>query len=391
MSGGTRSYEMARRFVMAGHEVHLISSYRGEDQHGGKWWTERVDGIHVHWLSVPYSNNLSYGQRIKAFIRFAWAAAGKAHKVGGDVVFATSTPLTIALPGIYASRRLKIPMVFEVRDLWPELPVAVGALNNVYLIKLAKWLERFAYSHSSHVVALSPGMAAGVEKTGYPPDKISIIPNGADVKLFQVDQGAEDNFLAEHPYLTTGPLVIYAGTLGVINGVQYLVDIAVKMQRIDPTVRFLIVGDGKEYASIKQKASDTGVLNENLWMLPPVAKNGMPALISAATVTTSFFIDLPEMWNNSANKFFDSLAAGKPIMINYQGWQADILKQSGAGIVVPPNSPENAATILHELLFDNQRLKKAQVATRELAETRFNRDDLAAQLLTLLEQTSGKK
>jgi glycosyltransferase involved in cell wall biosynthesis len=348
-----------------------------------------VEGIHVHWICVPYSNKSSYGERIKAFVHFAWAAARKAYQVGGDVVFATSTPLTIALPGIYASRRLNIPMVFEVRDLWPELPVAVGAIKNPLLIKLAKWLERFTYRHSSRVVALSPGMADGVNETGYPMDKISIIPNGADLDLFRSDRDAGGAFLAKYPNLTGGPLVVYAGTLGIINGVGYIVDIAAQMRRIDPAVRFLIVGDGKDSVFIKQKATDLGVLGHNLWMLPPVAKSEMPALLSAATVATSLFIDLPEMWNNSANKFFDALAAGKPIMINYQGWQARLLAESGAGIVVPPASPDKAAKMLFDLLCDERRMKDAQTAARQLAETHFNRDVLAAQVLSLLEQSTG--
>lgn len=386
MSGGTRSYEMALRLVRAGHEVHIITSCRDDDHAHRNWWTEMVEGIHVHWLNVPYSNKLSYTKRIKAFVHFAWAAARKAHQIGGHIVFATSTPLTIAFPGVYASKRLKIPMVFEVRDLWPELPVAVGALKNPLIIAMAKWLERFAYRHSSHIVALSPGMAAGVSALGYPVDQISVIPNGADISLFQDIPKAGNSFLAEHPELADGPLVLYAGTLGIINGVSSLVDIAGEMQQIDKTVRFLIVGDGKEFSLIEKKAIDIGVLSENLWILPPRAKKEMPALLAATTVATSLFVDLPEMWNNSANKFFDALAAGKPVMINYQGWQARLLEESGAGIVVPPDSPVRAAKLLHGLLKDEQRMNNAQKAARCLADTRFNRDALAAQLLALLEK-----
>jgi len=156
---------------------------------------------------------------------------------------------------------------------------------------------------------------------------------------------------------------------------------------IDPAVRFLIVGGGKESAFIEQKASDLGVLEENLWMLPSIPKNEMPALLSVATVATSLFIDLPEMWNNSANKFFDALAAGKPLMINYKGWQAHLLEKSGAGIVVPPGSPEEAALLLHQLLCSEERLARARIAARQLAEKNFKRDNLAAKLLEILEQT----
>ncbi len=389
MSGGTRSYEMARRFVRAGHEVHLISSYRDYDRPAGIWWTEMVEGVHVHWLTVPYSNKLSYTKRIKAFVHFAWAAAGKARRLGGDVVLATSTPLTIALPGIYVSKRLGVPMVFEVRDLWPELPVAVGALKNPLLIGLAELLEKFAYRNSAHIVALSPGMAAGVEAAGFPADRITVVPNGADLAFFHGQQAGENFFRKMYPDFVSGPVVVYAGTLGVINGVGYLVDIAQAMRHINSSVRFFIIGEGKESALLKQKALDVGVLNTNLLMLPPVTKNEMPILLAAATVATSLFIDLPEMWNNSANKFFDALAAGKPVMINYQGWQASLLEESGAGFVIPPDQPERAANILNDFIIDEQRVKKSETASYKLAETCFNRDMLAAQMLKILETVSA--
>ena len=162
MSGGTRSYEMARRLVAMGHEVNMITSWREDD--GRKGWFETAEaGIKVHWLPVPYSNKMGFKERISAFFRFAWGAARKAASLPADVVFATSTPLTIALPGVYAARRQKAPMVFEVRDLWPELPIAIGALKNPFLQFMARQLELFAYRNSKAIVALSPGMRDGVE------------------------------------------------------------------------------------------------------------------------------------------------------------------------------------------------------------------------------------
>jgi glycosyltransferase involved in cell wall biosynthesis len=112
-------------------------------------------------------------------------------------------------------------MVFEVRDLWPELPIAVGALKNPVLKKAAKWLELFAYKNADHVVALSPGMADGVIKSGYPPGGVHVIPNSCDIDFFQVSENKGQNFLNNHPELQGGPLVLYAGTLGLINGVGY--------------------------------------------------------------------------------------------------------------------------------------------------------------------------
>ncbi|WP_018880505.1 glycosyltransferase [Thioalkalivibrio sp. ALE30] len=168
MAGGTRSYEMARRLVAMGHEVNMVTSWREEGSERD-WYETDEAGIRVHWLPVPYSNQMSYRERIQAFFRFAWKASRKAASLPADVVFATSTPLTIALPGAYAARRQKVPMVFEVRDLWPELPIAMGALNNPVLRWGAHKLEGFAYSRAQAVVGLPLGVQDWVERSGLMP------------------------------------------------------------------------------------------------------------------------------------------------------------------------------------------------------------------------------
>lgn len=386
MSGGTRSYEMALRFVAEGHEVHMITSHREEGDDFPGWLEENIDGIHVHWLAVPYSNKMGFIARIMAFMKFSLLSALRAVKVGGDVIFATSTPLTIALPAVYTARWLKKPMVFEVRDLWPELPIAVGMLKNPVLKKSAKWLERFAYKNADHVIALSPGMAEGVIKSGYPSGKVHVIPNSCDIDFFQVPQKEGRVFLSNHPELQGGPLVLYAGALGFINGVGYLVDIASAMLKINPAIRFLIVGDGMEQKKIREKAVKTGVLEKNLWVLPSVSKSEMPCLLSAATIASSLVINLQELWNNSANKYFDALAAGRPIMINHEGWQADLIRETGAGLVVPPDDANQSARMLHNFLSEPDRATRAGQAAFQLAKTRFDRDDLVHNLLAVLQK-----
>lgn len=111
----------------------------------------------------------------------------------------------------------------------------------------------------------------------------------------------------------------------------------------------------------------------------------MPSLLSAATISTSLVINLPELWNNSANKFFDSLAAGRPIMINHEGWQADLIREKGAGLVVPPNNATKSAVMLHDFLSNTEKIEKAGQAAFHLARTRFDRDDLAQNLLAVLQ------
>lgn len=384
MSGGTRSYEMARRFVAAGHEVDIITSRQAPDSESRDWRHYTIDGIDVHEYPVPYSNKMRFWRRVSAFVAFAVKASFKAGKLGGDVVFATSTPLTIAIPGVWAARKLKVPMVFEVRDLWPELPIAIGALRNPVLKWLAHKLERFAYSNAARVVALSPGMATGVAATGYPPDRIAVIPNSSDIAQFQCPTAPVAETRERLGIPRDGALVVYAGTIGEINGVTYLCRVAEAMQKIEPSVHFLIVGDGKDRLLVEVTASGLNLLNKTVHVRDPVAKNEMPDVLSAATICTSLFVDLEEMWNNSANKFFDGLAAGKPIAINYGGWQAELLRETGAGIVLDPSRPEKAAMRLACFIRDASGLENAATASLELAKRRFNRDELAEALLQTL-------
>lgn len=385
MSGGTRSYEIARRLVARGHDVHMVTTVRDELPDGARrWTTSETAGIHVHSLPVPYSNRMSYARRIEAFLRFAWEAGRKATQLGGDVVYATSTPLTIAIPAVRAARAHRIPMVFEVRDLWPEIPVAVGAVRNPLLIAAARRLERFAYRNAAHVVALSDGMRDGVVAVGHPASRVTVIPNACDRELFDVGPAPGQEIRAKYGWLANRPLVLYTGTLGLINGVSYMVKIAAAALRIDSEVRFAVVGEGREEALVRSTAASLGVLDRNFFLLPPVAKATMPAWLSAADIATSFVIDKPVLWANSANKFFDSLAASRPVAINYGGWQASTLEESGAGLVLDRNDPTRAAEQLVRAVRDTTWLASARAAAQRLATERYDRDLLTDRLEEVL-------
>lgn len=392
--GGTRSYEMGRRLVNAGHKVTLITSYARfpESYNFTKPVTDlEIEGINLKVLKIPYSNNMSFTRRIWAFISFALSSIKETMKTKEvDLIFATSTPLTIAVPGIWGKRFHKCPMVFEVRDLWPELPIAIGALKNPLMKWAARRLEKCAYHNSDAIVALSPGMKEGVVKTGYQEERVAVIPNSCDIDLFNVPPSRGIAFLNKHPELKGEALVTYAGTLGLINGVDYLVEIASEMEKINPNIRFAIFGKGREKEKVMAKAKELGVLDKNLFIYPPLPKKEIPDLLSATTIATSLVIDMQELWHNSANKFFDALAAGKPVLINHKGWQAKILQETGAGIVVPPRAPKTSALLVNTFLLNSQRIKEACVSAKHLALDTFNRDNLANKLRNVLETTQIK-
>lgn len=391
MKGGTRSYEMARRMVAAGHEVHMVTSIREDDSNSSEWTQTNEDGIHAHWLTVPYNNKMSYLKRILAFFQFAIKARKKAVELGGDIIFATSTPLTIAIPAVHAKKKLKIPLVFEVRDLWPELPIVMGAIKSPILKWAARKLERYAYFNSEHVIGLSPGMSEGIAATGYPEDKISTIPNSCDLTMFDPALNSGVEFRNRLTWLQDRPLVIYAGTLGHINGVVYLADLAAQVYQLNPDVRFLVIGSGVDEGKVRSRAIELGIYEKNFFMLDRVAKQDIPSVFAAATISTSLFIDLPEMWANSANKFFDALAAGKPVAINYGGWQKEIVEKEGLGVVLPTEPNEEAAKSLVNLIDSKEQLLQCGKHSRKIAEEVFSRDKLATQLIGVLEHTYSKQ
>ena len=187
------------------------------------------------------------------------------------------------------------------------------------------------------------------------------------------------------------PLVVYTGTFGLINGVDYLVDIAKVMRKLDPAVHFLLVGDGAKKDAVITKAKEAGVLGQSVTIWAPLPKKELVDVLAAATVATSLFVPLEPMWNNSANKFFDALAAGKPIAINYGGWQAELLNETGAGIALSPDDPIEGARQLAAFVRDKARLQSASEASRQLARTRFDRDMLASQLEAILCSVVQKK
>lgn len=381
MSGGTRSFEMARRLVAAGHEVHVVTS-TSDRSHGSRWRNQSISGINVHWLPLAYDNHMPYLRRILIFLMFGLRSMLKARRLKGDVVLATSTPLTIAIPGIAASLG-KCPMVFEVRDLWPRVPIALGALRNRPAILLATRLERIAYSRSTAVVALSDDMAEGVRSAGFN-GPVSVIPNSCDNELFRVPDETGREFRRSRPWLGERPLVVYTGTFGKVNGLSYMVELAERMLDVSPNVRFLAIGDGVERVKILAAAEQCGVLNNNFFMEPPVAKSALPKVLSAADVCTSWVLPLPELEANSANKFFDALAARRPIVINHGGWMKELIEREGVGVALDPLDTSAAARELHRFLEDPHRISQSRSRAAELAENRFSRDVLAAHLCDVL-------
>lgn len=388
-SGGTRSYDLATQFVKAGHKVVVVttSSFLRQYTFTDTWTVMEEDGIELHVLNLEYSNKMGFAKRALTFMKFVVKSTFRVLKLKGDVVLATSTPITIALPAMIKRSLHKVPFIFEVRDVWPEVPVAMGIINNKILVKLLNRFEKRIYKKAAHIVPLSDDMKKSIEqRTAIPVRKISVIPNISEVVRFgKYDAGKSilSGLLGYTPQKT----VLYAGTLGMVNGLKYLVDLAVYMRKLDDTVVFVVFGDGMEKTQLLQYAAEQGVLNTNLWFFDPVPKSQLAQLYYECTIASSFVIPVPELWANSANKFFDCLAAGRPVLINHRGWQADVIEQENVGFVMHYDAADMPveARRFAEYINDKALLQQQQVKAKMLAQQRYSLDIAAGTYLKILD------
>ena len=375
MSGGTRSYEMARHLVAKGHEVNMVTSWREEDSRKG-WFETEEAGIRVHWLPVPYSNNMGYKERIKAFLKFAFGAAKKAAALPVDVVFATSTPLTIAIPGAYAAWRQKAPMVFEVRDLWPDVPIAMKVINSKIMIIASRIMEKQAYLRAGKIVALTPTMRDFISGKGIPLKKIEVIPNGAS--LFSYSPLEINNHQKKFS-------ILYCGNLGPAHGVEYLCCLAKAIKKKKYPVHIKIVGEGKSKECLEKIATKDHTINQTISFVGGVNKSQVPELYSVSDASIMTICNCELLYRHAVqNKFFESLMAGRPIFANYRGWGSELAEQEDVGTILPFYDHDTAAEILWDKLNSSAWMHSASIRARNLAEHKFSFDVLGDKLEAVL-------
>jgi glycosyltransferase involved in cell wall biosynthesis len=365
--GGTRSYEFARRFAARGHGVRMVTAGGG---------ARTVDGIEVVGVRGGYSDYVSatavsYPRRMLAFARFAVAAtAAVLRGPRPDVIYATSPPLTMALPALAASLRWRAPLVFEVRDLWPEAPIQMGALRNPLARRAARALERFVYARSERVIALSPGIRDAVISAGVPAASVALVPNAADLDLFGAARDDRERFT-----------VSYFGTMGEANDLSAVLEAA----RLVADARFVLMGDGKRRAELERDAPPNVEFPG-----PARAKEEVAALAASSHACLTLFKDVPVLATNSPNKLFDTFAAGRPAIVNMDGWMRELVEHNEAGLYVRAGDARDLAEKLRWLREHPDEAERLGRNARALAEREFGRDELAERALAVLEEAARR-
>jgi glycosyltransferase involved in cell wall biosynthesis len=378
-SWGTRYYEFTRRWAAAGHDVTVVTSIYDKSDLVPRGFVTRFDieGVRVIAMNLVLSNKHGILRRLWTFALFSLMSCGYALRLPADVVIASSGPITVGVPGLLAHWLRRKPLIFEVRDLWPEGAIQLGMLRGRFTQALARWFERLCYRNANAVVALSPGMAAGVRAVE-PRAHVVTIPNAADLDLFRPDIAPT----AATASANGGFMVLYAGTLGRANSSTELVDIATALaRRRADDVRIVVIGDGYERANMERLAAERGLAN--LVFLGKLPKTEVAAWHGVAAMTLCLFKPFPVLATCSPNKLFDSLAAGRPVLNNTDGWIRDLLSRTQTGESFAAGDAERAADQIVALRDDTARRRAMGERARRVAETEFARDTLARQFAEL--------
>jgi glycosyltransferase involved in cell wall biosynthesis len=377
--GGTRSYWIAKKLLDKGHKVTMVTMRVSSN---GKSAIESKDGIDIHYLNVVYSQRMTFLQRMKAYFEFATKAlllVSKLPKI--DLVIATSTPLTVAIPALYLNIRKKVPFVFEVRDLWPEVPIKMGIITNPIVIYLSKKLEAFTYKRASHIVALSPGMREGVLKH-VEFSKVSMIPNMSKNDIFfPREKNLEvlrNMNLGEKTFK-----IVYFGTIGLANGLKYILR-AAELLKENEHFEFVLVGEGSKDSEIQRYVKEKGL--RNVVLFPRVPANQIGEVVNLCNVTIVPLLNIPVLYMSSPNKLFDSLSAGKPVIVNSAGWTKDLVEAAKCGYYV---DPENPCDLIDKLWHLNSRpdlLIEMGRNARVIAEEKYDKSILTEQFAEIIDQ-----
>lgn len=373
---GTRWYEFARRLVARGHQVTLLTSlYDKSDLSARGFLTKlNIEGIDVRLLNIRLSNKHGFARRVLSFFSYSLAACSFALLHRCDLVLASSGPITVGLPGLLARFLRHKPLVFEVRDLWPEGAIQLGILRGRLAIFLARTLEKWCYRGASGIVALSPGMREWIVKRS-PGVAVEVIPNGSDLDL------AGDAPILPMPEWAQGKkLLVYAGTLGLIDAVGQLLDWAEWLQECgNQNYHVVIIGEGRERVAIEKERTRRGL--HQVHLLGQIPRFQVFSWLKAAFASLFVVQSSPFLHTASPNKIFDAFAVGVPLLQTTSGWIAELVRVEACGVNLL--RPDAAALLqaLHDLENNHERYR---ANSARLGATLFARDQLADRYENLL-------
>ena len=369
------------------HRVTLLTTPAWRSQQLTHEFAWVPPGVKLREAAIPYDNKMGPARRALAFAQYAaWAVRAGKRLARPDVVWGISTPLTAAWAAARVARHWRVPWVFEVQDLWPSFPVAMGAVPTALARQQLFALEKRLYESAAHLVPLSPDMSRYVTDLGISGGKVTTLLNGTDLDLAARATPAAVAALREAQHLKGRKVVLYAGTFGRANDMPTVVAAAEAMVAADPGVTWLFLGHGY-YAPLVAAAAARWPGRIRLVGGQP--RHAVFSWFALADVAVVSFLGLPVLDANSPAKLYDALAVGTPVVVTNPGWTKAMVEQHGCGWYAPAGDAGALAAQLQAVLADAARLAAAGQRGQLLARSDFDRRQLAAQMQAILEKAAG--
>lgn len=374
-------------YIARTHRVTLISTAAWAGQRLSREFAWVPPGVELRTVHVPYTNRMGRARRALAFAHYAAGAVREGLRMDRpDVIWGISTPLTAAWAAARVARWRRVPWVFEVQDLWPSFPIAMGAVPTIWAQKRLFGLERQLYHSATHIVPLSPDMSRYVEAVGVPAAKITTILNGTDLELAARATPATVAALRREHGLAGKRVVLYAGTFGRANDIPSLIAAAELLAARQPEVVWVFLGHGFQEPLLQAAAARCPAIR----LVGGQPRHAVFSWFALAQVSVVSFLGLPVLDANSPAKLYDSLAVGTPVIVTNEGWTKTLVEQHGCGWFVPAGQPQQLAEQLAGLLSERGRtvLPRAGDQGKALANGAFDRQELAQRMQNILEAAS---
>ncbi len=367
--GALRSYYLATALASRGIRTVVITAHNES-----RYEIKDEDGVEVHYLPIRYENRFGFLARVVSFIRFTIRSAQIARKCADvRVCYAISVPLTVGWTARWLKSRNEIPYIFEVGDLWPEAPIQLGFIQNRWLVAWLYRMERRIYEAAESIVVLSEPQREYVLRCV--PDKIvHLIPNMSDVNFFSRKRTENSDEFT----------ITYAGALGIANGLQFILECAKECVHAQLRLKFVISGDGAMAEKLKAERDRLGLTNVEF--RGHLLRQGVRQLLEESDAIMVCYASAPVLETGSPNKYFDGLAAGKLIIVNFGGWIRSEIEGKQCGFYVDPMKPKEFADRIRAFIADRDLLGEYQRRSRLLAESSYSREALSGKFAEIFKR-----
>ena len=387
-----RTHEHTRRWAADGHQVTVITGVpnhpRGVLFPGYRnrlIQEEQIDGVRVIRTWMYLTANEGFVRRTLNYVLFALAAVLSSFRTESpDVVVATSPQFFCGIAGAVIARLKRRPFVLEVRDLWPDSIVELGQLRGKRTIQFLRAVETRLYRSASGIVVNTQAFVAHIRARGIPVDRITVIYNGIDLRMFSPRSPSQE--LRQAYGLQNHFVAAYIGTLGLAHGLMTIVDAAERLRGCEDIV-FLLLGDGAARGQVEAEISRRGLSNVRVLGLRP--RTEMPAWIASVDVTLVLLRDLPVFETVIPSKIFEFLAQERPVIVAARGEIRRLVDEAKAGLLIDPEHADQLVSAVLEVRDQPEAARARARAGREWVEASFDRDALARRMADFLGRVAG--